>query len=80
MIRRLPVKRGGERLCDLLKRIDEACDDRGIGAATMHDLGLAAGHANLAVKQKALAKIPPMDTPFRRFRPGDRLLAFLEAL
>jgi len=30
MIRRLPVERGGERLCDLLKRIEEACDDRGI--------------------------------------------------
>ncbi|SRR5713226_1299496 len=37
-------------------------------------------HANLAMKEKALAKIQPMDTPFRRFRPDDRLLAFLEAL
>jgi len=37
-------------------------------------------HANLAMKKKALAKIQPMDTPFRRFRPDDRLLAFLEAL
>jgi integrase/recombinase XerD len=36
--------------------------------------------ANLAMKEKALAKIQPMDTPFRRFRPDDRLLAFLESL
>jgi integrase/recombinase XerD len=37
-------------------------------------------HANLAMKEKALAKVQPMDTPFRRFRPDDRLLAFLESL
>jgi hypothetical protein len=37
-------------------------------------------HANLAMKEKALAKIQPMDTPFRRFRPDDQLLAFLESL
>jgi site-specific recombinase XerD len=37
-------------------------------------------HANLAMKEKALAKIQPMDTAFSRFRPDDRLLAFLEAL
>ncbi len=37
-------------------------------------------HANLAMKEKALAKIQPLDTPFRRFRPDDRLLAFLESL
>jgi integrase/recombinase XerD len=37
-------------------------------------------HANLAMKEKALAKIQPMDTPFRRFRPDDHLLAFLESL
>jgi integrase/recombinase XerD len=37
-------------------------------------------HANLAMKEKALAKMQPMNTPFRRFRPDDRLLAFLEAL
>ena len=37
-------------------------------------------HANLAMKEAALAKIQPMDTPFRRFRPDDRLLAFLESL
>ncbi|MGH9421806.1 MAG: tyrosine-type recombinase/integrase [Thermoanaerobaculia bacterium] len=37
-------------------------------------------HANLAMKEKALAKIRPMDTPFGRFRPDDRLLAFLESL
>ena len=37
-------------------------------------------HANLAMKEKALARIQPMDTPFRRFRPDDRLLVFLESL
>jgi integrase/recombinase XerD len=37
-------------------------------------------HANLAMKEKALAKTQPMDTPFRRFRPDDHLLAFLESL
>jgi hypothetical protein len=37
-------------------------------------------HANLAMKEKALAKIQPMDTPFRRFRPADHVLAFLDAL
>ena len=37
-------------------------------------------YANLAMEEAALAKIQPMDTPFRRCRPDDRLLAFLEAL
>jgi hypothetical protein len=37
-------------------------------------------HANLAMKEKALAKVLPMDTPFRRFHADDRLLAFLESI
>jgi site-specific recombinase XerD len=37
-------------------------------------------HANLAMKEQALAKIQPVDTRFRRFRPDDQLLAFLETL
>ena len=37
-------------------------------------------HANLAMKEKALEKVMPMDTPFRRFRASDSLLAFLESL
>jgi hypothetical protein len=32
------------------------------------------------MKEKALARVQPMDTPFRRFRPDDRLLAFLDSL
>ena len=37
--------------------------------------------ADLALKQKALAKTGPVKTrPARRFRPNDRLLAFLKAL
>jgi hypothetical protein len=37
-------------------------------------------HANLAMKEKALEKIMPMDTSFRRFHASDGLLAFLESL
>jgi site-specific recombinase XerD len=37
-------------------------------------------HANLAMKEKALAKVMPMDTPFRRFHASDSLLAFLESI
>lgn len=37
-------------------------------------------HANLAMKEKALGKVLPMDTPFRRFHADDRLLAFLESI
>ena len=37
-------------------------------------------HANLAMKEKALEKIMPMDTLFRRFHASDSLLAFLESL
>lgn len=37
-------------------------------------------HANLAIKEKAIAKTAPPGTRQRRYRPSDRLLAFLEAL
>jgi integrase/recombinase XerD len=37
-------------------------------------------HANLAMKEKALAKVAPVGTPFRRFQANDTLLAFLESL
>jgi integrase/recombinase XerD len=37
-------------------------------------------HANLAMKEKALAKVLPVGTPFRRFQANDTLLAFLESL
>jgi hypothetical protein len=36
-------------------------------------------HANLAVKEKALAKILPVGTPFRRSQANDTLLTFLES-
>lgn len=36
--------------------------------------------ANLEMKEKALAKAPPMSLRAGRFRPGDRLLAFLKGL
>src|SRR5207247_1748765 len=37
-------------------------------------------HANLAMKEKALAKVAPIGRRFRRFRANDHLLAFLESL
>lgn len=37
-------------------------------------------HADLAIKERALAKVQPIDVPHGRYRPPDRLLAFLEAL
>lgn len=37
-------------------------------------------HANLAMKEKALEKVMPIDTPYRRFHASDSLLAFLESL
>jgi|SRR5437660_1731423 len=37
-------------------------------------------HASLAMKEKALEKVMPIDTPFRRFHATDSLLAFLESL
>lgn len=37
-------------------------------------------HANLALKEQALAKTDPLKLPPGRYRPGDNLLAFLTAL
>lgn len=37
-------------------------------------------HANLAMKEKALGMVLPMDTPFWRFHADDRLLAHLDSL
>jgi integrase/recombinase XerD len=37
-------------------------------------------HADLALKERALARTKPPNTPPGRFRPPDQLLAFLEAL
>ena len=37
-------------------------------------------HADLAIKERALAKTAPAGTPPGRYRPKDELLAFLEAL
>jgi site-specific recombinase XerD len=37
-------------------------------------------HADLALKEKALARIAPIDSAPGRYRPPDKLLAFLEAL
>ena len=36
--------------------------------------------ATLAMKEKALEKTEPLNGKFRRFRPGDRLLGFLNSL
>ena len=37
-------------------------------------------HADLALKERALARTKPPDTQPGRYRPPDTLLAFLEAL
>ena len=37
-------------------------------------------HADMAMKEKALARTAPGRTPPKRYRPNDRLLAFLETL
>jgi integrase/recombinase XerD len=37
-------------------------------------------HADLALKQKALAKLAPTPAAARRYRPPDKLLDFLENL
>jgi site-specific recombinase XerD len=37
-------------------------------------------HADLALKEKALARTTPVNTRPGRYRPSDTLLAFLEAL
>ena len=37
-------------------------------------------HADLALKERALARTAPPDTTPGRYRPPDQLLAFLESL
>ncbi len=37
-------------------------------------------HADMLMKQKALASCAPIGTRTERFRPNDQLIAFLEAL
>jgi integrase/recombinase XerD len=37
-------------------------------------------HADLTLKERALARITPIGSPPGRYRPSDELLAFLEAL
>ena len=37
-------------------------------------------HADIRLKEKALARVAAPETPTSRFRPDDQLLAFLEGL
>jgi site-specific recombinase XerD len=37
-------------------------------------------HANLQMKEQALAKTVPLGVPWKRYRPDDQLLAFLKTL
>jgi integrase len=37
-------------------------------------------HADLALKEKALAKVAPLGIKLCRYRPDDKLLAFLKVL
>ena len=37
-------------------------------------------HANLELKEKALAKTEPMNAKVARYQPSDQLIAFLDSL
>ena len=37
-------------------------------------------HADMTIKERALARTTPVDSPPGRFKPADTLLAFLEGL
>ena len=37
-------------------------------------------HADLAIKERAIARTAPLPAAAKRYKPPDRLLAFLEAL
>jgi len=37
-------------------------------------------HADLSMKERAIARTAPIGVRRKRYKPGDRLLAFLEAL
>jgi integrase/recombinase XerD len=37
-------------------------------------------HADIQLKEKAMARTQPVKAPLGRYRPDDKLLAFLEAL
>jgi integrase/recombinase XerD len=37
-------------------------------------------HADMALKEKALAKTTPLNVKAGRYRPGDRLMRFLNEL
>ena len=37
-------------------------------------------HADMQIKEKAMARTRPVKTPHGRYRPDDTLLAYLEAL
>jgi hypothetical protein len=37
-------------------------------------------HASLELKERALARTKPLDVPAGRYRPDDRVLAFLASL
>jgi len=37
-------------------------------------------HADMSIKERALARTAPMNTKHGRYRPSDQLLAFLDEL
>ena len=37
-------------------------------------------HADMTIKEQALERMATISTPGRRYRPGDKLLAFLDSL
>ena len=51
-----------------------------LGHATTKATAVYLKHANLALKEQALARTAPPTVGRRRYRPDDALLAFLESL
>jgi hypothetical protein len=64
---------------DVAINVDEGSDDRP-EAGRRRPLPAAGLHADWALKEQALARTTPPGTAPGRYRPPDKLLAFLEAL
>ena len=68
----------------LQARIDRYLTERRQLGFELSTMGPSTTHqyveANLAMKEKALAKLQDPDTPTRRFRASDSLLEFLKRL
>ena len=63
----------------LLGGVDRTTIALWLGHENMHSTQ-AYVHANLAMKQAIMDKASPPHVSTKRFKPGDRLLAFLQSL